>query len=590
MGITIVISLLSGVALFLYGMNLMGEGLKKAAGNKLERILYKLTNTPIKGVLLGTAVTSVIQSSSATSVMVVGFVNSGMMKVAQAIGIIMGAIIGTSVTGWILCLSHMDSAGGIAQLLSTSTIAAIVAVIGIILKMFVKKSVYRNIGDIMLGFAILMVGMQTMSGAMSPLKENAFFIDALTLFSNPFMGIVVGILFTTLLQSASASVGILQALATTGTISFATAFPITLGIGVGAAFPVLLSSIGTNRNGKRTALIYLLVNLLGMIVIGIAFYLVHAIVDFSFMDLELNEVSVALLNSVYRIIMVTLLFPFIKAIERLAYLIVKDTEADKEEQAYFDLLEEDHLSYPEIAISQSRLVMNGMMRKTRSTILQSLEVLKNFSQKDKQSVLDNELMVDLYTKKLEGYLTQLATNGMSVAQTKQVSKFLHIINNVERMSNHAIGIINVAEEIVEKKIAFSEEAQRELDVIESAVKDIVDLTTIAFLEDDLKVAEQIEPLREWIRVLCKELKLRHVLRLKAGTCEMQQGIVYNDLLIDYERIGAHCANVAVVMVELEFADVDSLELLKSTHLTKSKEYAQYLEQYTQKYNLSTFTN
>ncbi len=585
MGITIVVSLLSGIALFLYGMTLMGEGLKKAAGNKLERILYRLTNTPVKGVVLGTAVTTVIQSSSATSVMVVGFVNSGMMKVSQAIGIIMGANIGTSATGWILCLSHMDSSNGVAQLLSTATIAAVVAVIGIIFKMFVKKTIYHNIGDVMLGFAILMVGMQMMSGAMDPLKENAYFIRALTVFSNPLMGILVGILFTAVLQSASASIGILQAVSVTGTINFATAFPIVLGIGVGAACPVLLSAIGTNRNGKRTALIYLLIDLLGLILWGTIFYAVHAIVNFAFVEMTMNPVSVALLNSVFRIATVVLLLPCIKGIEKLIFWLIKDTESDKEEQAYFDLLEEEKIVYPEIAISQSRLVMNGMIRKVRSTIVQSLEVLKKYSPQNVQDVRTRETIVDLYEKKLDGYLTRLAAKGMSVAQTKQVSKYLHIVNNLERMSNHSIGVIKVAEEIHEKKILFSDEAQRELDVIEAAVKDILDLTTIAFLEDDLEIVAQIEPLREWIRLLCKELKLRHVLRLQAGTCEMKQGVVYNDLLTDYERIGAHCANIAVVMVELEFADVDSLELLKSTHLTKSKEYAQYLEQYTQKYSL-----
>ena len=290
-GITIVLTLLSGVALFLFGMSLMGDGLKKVAGNKLELVLYKLTNTPIKGVLLGTVVTAIIQSSSATTVMVVGFVNSGMMKVAQAIGIIMGANIGTSVTGWILCLSYIDGSSGIAQLLSTATISAVVAIIGITFKMFVKKTTYKNVGDIMLGFAILMVGMQTMSGAVSPLKENPHFVNMLTKFENPFMGIIVGIAFTAVLQSASASVGILQALSMTGSISFAAALPITMGIGVGAACPVLLSSIGTNKNGKRTALIYLLNDLFGMIFWSIVFYSVNAFVHFKFMDMTMRPVN-----------------------------------------------------------------------------------------------------------------------------------------------------------------------------------------------------------------------------------------------------------------------------------------------------------
>ena len=325
MGITSILSLLSGVALFLFGMSLMGDGLKKAAGEKLELILYKLTNTPIKGVLLGTAVTAIIQSSSATTVMVVGFVNSGMMKVAQAIGIIMGANIGTSITGWILCLSYIEGSGGIAQLLSTTTISAVVSIIGILFKMISKKSTYKNVGDIMLGFSILMFGMQSMSGAVSPLKENPHFVNTLTMFSNPFMGILVGIAFTAVLQSASASIGILQALSVTGAITFASAFPITLGIGVGAACPVLLSSIGTNKNGKRTALIYLMNDLFGMIFWAVMFYSVHAIVNFDFMEMTMSPIAIAILNTVFRLATVMILFPFIKWIEKLVFTLVKDT-------------------------------------------------------------------------------------------------------------------------------------------------------------------------------------------------------------------------------------------------------------------------
>ena len=339
-GITIILSLLSGVALFLFGMSLMGDGLKRVAGNKLELVLYKLTNTPIKGLLLGTVVTAIIQSSSATTVMVVGFVNSGMMKVAQAIGIIMGANIGTSITGWILCLSYIDGSSGIAQLLSTATISAVVAIVGILFKMFFKKSTYKNVGDIMLGFAILMVGMQTMSGAVSPLKENEHFVNMLTMFTNPFLGILVGIAFTAVLQSASASVGILQALSVTGSISFAAALPITMGIGVGAACPVLLSSIGTNKNGKRTALIYLLNDLFGMIFWSITFYSVNAFVHFPFMDMTMRPVTIALMNTVFRMATILLLIPFISQFEKLVFRLVKDSPEDLEEQADFELIEE----------------------------------------------------------------------------------------------------------------------------------------------------------------------------------------------------------------------------------------------------------
>lgn len=588
MGITIILSLLSGVALFLFGMSLMGDGLKKVAGNKLELILYKLTNTPLKGVLLGTAVTAVIQSSSATTVMVVGFVNSGMMKVAQAIGIIMGANIGTSVTGWILCLSYIDGSDGIAQLLSTATISAIVAIVGIIFKMFVKKAIYHNIGDIMLGFSILMVGMQTMSGAMAPLKENDHFVNALTMFSNPIMGIIAGILFTAVLQSASASIGILQALSMTGSISFASAFPITLGIGVGAACPVLLSAIGTNKNGKRTALVYLLNDLFGMVFWGVVFYSVNAIVNFDFMDKTMTPVAIAMLNSVFRIATVLMLLPCIKWIEKLVFHLVKETEEDREELADFDLLEERFLAYPGLAISQSHLAMNGMAKKARKNIFRALGLLTDFSQDRYLKVQEKENLIDKYEDKLGTYLMQLTGREMAVEQTKQVSKFLHTISDVERLGDHAVNISKVAEELHEKKISFSEDALYELNVLESAVKDIVDLTVNAFIDDNLSVAAKVEPLREWIGILCNELKMRHVSRLRTGKCEMKQGFAFNDLLTNYERIGAHCSNIAVAMIELEAADFDTHEYLKSVREMKNEAYTACLESYEQKYDINGF--
>ncbi|MDE6053832.1 MAG: Na/Pi symporter, partial [Lachnospiraceae bacterium] len=406
-------SLLSGVALFLFGMSLMGDGLKKAAGEKLELILYKLTSTPIKGVLLGTAVTAIIQSSSATTVMVVGFVNSGMMKVAQAIGIIMGANIGTSITGWILCLSYIEGSNGIAQLLSTTTISAVVSIIGILFKMVSKKSTYKNIGDIMLGFSILMFGMQSMSGAVSPLKENPHFVNMLTMFSNPFMGILVGIAFTAVLQSASASIGILQALSVTGAITFASAFPITLGIGVGAACPVLLSSIGTNKNGKRTALIYLMNDLFGMVFWAVIFYSVNAIVRFDFMDRTMSPIAIAILNTVFRLATVMILFPFIKWIEKLVFTLVKDTQEDREEQADFDLLEERFLKYPALAIGQSHTAMNGMAKKARKNIMRAMGLIDNYSEERYNKVQEKENLIDKYEDKLGTYLMQLTGRDMT---------------------------------------------------------------------------------------------------------------------------------------------------------------------------------
>ena len=586
--ITIILSLLSGVALFLFGMSLMGDGLKRVAGNKLELVLYKLTNTPIKGILLGTVVTAIIQSSSATTVMVVGFVNSGMMKVAQAIGIIMGANIGTSVTGWILCLSYIDGSSGIAQLLSTATISAIVAIIGIIFKMFVKKSGFKNVGDIMLGFSILMVGMQTMSGAVAPLKDNEHFVNILTMFKNPAAGILAGIAITAVLQSASASVGILQALSMSGSITFAAALPITMGIGVGAACPVLLSSIGTNKNGKRTALIYLFNDLFGMLFWSIVFYAVNAFVHFPFMDMTMSPVTVALLNTVFRAATILVLIPFIKVIEKLVYTVVKDSQEDEEDQADFDLLEERFLAYPDLAITQSHLAMNGMAKKARKNILRAMSLLEEYSSEKFNKVQEKENLIDKYEDKLGTYLMQLSTHQMNENQVKQVSKFLHTVSDFERLGDHAVNVSEVAAELNEKKISFSDEAQYELSVLESAVKECVSISVDAFCTDDLDLASRVEPLRELIGILCDELKLRHIARLRTGKCEMKQGFAFNDMLTNLERMAAHCSNIAVAMIEIEAADFDTHQYLKSVRERKNETYQLYFDEYERKYDINGY--
>lgn len=588
MGITMILTLFSGVAMFLFGMSLMGDGLKKVAGNKLELILYRLTNTPIKGVLLGAAVTAIIQSSSATTVMVVGFVNSGMMKVAQAIGIIMGANIGTSITGWILCLSYIDGSGGIAQLLSTATISAVVAIVGIIFKMFLKKIAYKNVGDIMLGFFILMTGMQTMSGAVAPLRESEHFTNALTMFSNPVMGIILGILITAVLQSASASVGILQALSMTGSISFATALPIIMGIGVGAACPVLLSAIGTNKNGKRTALIYLLNDLFGMVFWSIAFYTVNAIVHFDFLDVVMSPVSIALMNTVFRTATILLLIPFIKYIEKLVFFLVKDTAEDEEDAADFDLLEERFLAYPALAITQSHEAMNGMTKKARKNIIRAFSLLEDYSEEKYKKVQEKENIIDKYEDKLGTYLMQLTGKEMNEAQIKQISKFLHTISDFERLGDHAVNISGVAKELHEKKIRFSDEAQYELSVLKDAVKEIVNITVDSFRDDNLETAGRVEPLRELISILCDEMKLRHIARLRVGICDMKQGFAFNDLLNNLERIADHCSNVAVAMIELEAKNFDTHKYLKSVCELKNEDYTAYFEEYEIRYDINGY--
>lgn len=586
-GLQIVISLLGGVALFLFGMSLMGDGLKKVAGNKLEIILWKLSSNPLKGILLGTGVTAVIQSSSATTVMVVGFVNSGMMKVSQAIGIIMGANIGTSITGWILCLSYLDgNAGGLAQLLSTATLSAIIAVIGIILQMAGKKMVYKNIGNIMLGFSVLMFGMQQMSGAVTPLKESEAFINTFTAFSNnPLLGILMGIIITAILQSASASVGILQALSVTGAISFGTAVPIVMGMGIGAAAPVLLSAISANTNGKRTAFVYLFNDLFGTIIWGTVFYVVNAIVHFDFMDTTMTPVGIAAINSVFRILTILALSPFIKSIEKLVCFLFKDTPEDLEDIRDFDLLEERFLDHPALAIEQSRQAVMSMAVKAKKNVGRAISLLTEYEDKKFEKVERKEAIIDKYEDKLGTYLVKLTAVELQNNQTNQVSLILHTIGYFERIGDHAVNIAEVSKEIYEKKLKFSKEATKELKVIRTAVTDILDLTIDAYTEYDLDMAYHVEPLEEVIDTLCYELKNRHIKRVQSGNCTLNQGFVFNDLLGNYERIADYCSNIAVAMIELQSAEFDTHQYLKQIKEHEDANFIKLYEEYKLRYLL-----
>ncbi len=535
---SMVLSLLSGVALFLFGMSLMGDGLKMVAGNKLESFLYKMTNTSLKGVALGAGVTSVIQSSSATTVMVVGFVNSGMMKLKQAIGIIMGANIGTSITGWILCLSYIEGSSGIAKILSTATISAVVAIAGTLLRMVSKRTVYRNVGNIMLGFSILMFGMQTMSGAVAPLKESEAFTSMLTMFSNPIAGILLGIAFTAVLQSASASVGILQALSVTGSLTFATAYPIILGIGVGAACPVLISAIGANKNGKRTALIYLLNDLFGMLIWSIVFYSVNAVVQFTFLDSVMSPVMIATINTVFRVATVCVLFPFIPRLEKLAKTLIKDTEEDLEDDANFDMLEERLLRYPALAIGQSKRVMNDMARKVRKNVGRSLNLINEFSQDKFSKVQRKEDLIDKFETKLGEYLMLLTKRELNTMQTRQVSLYLHIISDLERVGDYASNVARVTNNIHDGNISLSAEAQAELNVVMDAVRETAEMTVQSVEKYDKEKAMRVKSLAAVVTALCEEMKMRHVIRLSHGECDLAQGTVFNDLLNSFDRIVA----------------------------------------------------
>ena len=547
------LSLLGGVSLFLFGMTLMGEGLKLVAGNKLELILYKLSGTPLKGILLGTGVTAVIQSSSATSVMVVGFVNSGMMKMKQAISIIMGAIIGTSITGWIISLSDIGGSNGLLSLLSTETLSAITAIVGIYLRLFSKKQTHHHIGDILMGFAILMFGMKAMSSSVSSLRESEVFISLLTQFSNPILGIIIGMVFTTVIQSASASVGILQALSSTGAITFEIALPIIMGIAIGASVPVLLSALGASTDGKRTALSYLVVDTLGVIVFSLLFYSINALVHFTFMSTPPRSVNIALLNTVFRLIVVALLLPFISLLEKLVSTFIKDKKQEQDKELDdIKRLEERFISYPPLAVENARIAINKMGELAEKNILDAFNLLRNgYTDGGFDEVERIEGVIDKYEDSIGTYLTKLTGREMPKDLNRSVAKYLHTLTDFERISDHALNIAESAREIKEKEITFTPEAIHEMDVMMKALERIVHITVSSFAENDLDKAYLVEPLEEVIDELCEKMRFNHVDRLTKGECTILNGYVFNDLIGNYERISDHCSNTAATLIEME---------------------------------------
>ena len=586
MGIAEVLSLLGGVALFLFGMSLMGDSLKMVAGSKLEVVLYRLSGTQLKGILLGTGVTAVIQSSSATSVMVVGFVNSEMMKVRQAIGIIMGAIIGTSITGWIICLSDIGgNTSGWMELLSTETLTSVVALIGIILYMFSGDMSRRHVGGILMGFAVLMFGMKAMSGAVSGLKDDESFVRILTDFSNPVLGIIVGMAFTSVLQSASAAVGILQALAITGAVSFEVAFPIIMGIAIGAAVPVLLSAMGASADGKRTALSYLIIDLFGVIIVSVIFYAVNAFVHFGFMSRTMTAVSIALVNTLFRVVIVMILAPMTGLIEKFVSLFVKDDKERLKGLRDMDLLEERFLTHPALSIEQSRQVINSMARCVVKNVTDALSLVDKYTKDGFAEVQKEEELVDRYEDKLGTYLVQITRLELTKQQNIMVGKYLHSITDFERMSDHALNIAECAQEMHDKKLNFSKYATHELSVLRSAVSEIVALAVKAFVEDDLSVAYRIEPLEEKIDSLCDEMKLHHINRISDGTCTLQLGFVFNDLLTNLERMADHCSNIGVAMIELAGGALETHDYYNKLMEETTDQFKESFAKYDAKFKL-----
>ena len=584
MDISNIITLLGGIALFLFGMGLMGDGLKKVAGSQMEIILFRLSGTPLKALLLGAGATAVIQSSSATSVMVVGFVNSGMMTTRQALSVIHGALIGTSITGWIICLSYLGESG-LASLLSTSTIAAVFAVIGIAMRMIGKKPQQKHMGDILLGFTVLMYGMQSMSGAVSPLKESQEFISLLTTFSHPLVGILVGAVFTAILQSASAAVGILQALSATGAISFSVAYPIILGIAVGASVPVLLSSIGAKVDGRRTAFLYLFVEAVAAVLFAALYYAIDAIVGLGIGGRIMDPFSIAAVNTAFRVATALVLMPFNRRFIAAAEKLIRISQSEVNENAAFARLDERFLTHPELALEQSRLTVNDMAAAAVENFRASAALVKNYSAEGFAAIERRENLVDEFEDKIGTYLVKLNIRELSEKQNENASKFLTTISDFERISDHAMNTAEVAQKMNEKKITFSGDALREVDVLVSAVEEILTLSVEAFENDDLDKAYAVEPLEERIDELCDEMKLHHVSRLQSGICTLDQGFAFNDLITNFERVADHCSNLAVAMIELNRDDFDTHGYILNLKELHAHRFDEYYDKYSEKYKI-----
>ncbi|MBR4578945.1 MAG: Na/Pi cotransporter family protein [Oscillospiraceae bacterium] len=588
MSIANILHLMGGVALFLFGMGLMGDSLKLVAGPKLELVLYNLTNTALKGLLLGTVVTAVVQSSSAISAMVVGFVNSGIMNLSQAIGIILGANVGTSVTGWILCLSYIGGGGGALSLLSSTTIAALVALLGILLRMTGKDAQKKHTGEILLGFAVLMYGMQSMSDAVSPLRQSEAFLHMMTMFEHPLLGILIGALVTAVLQSNSASVGILQALSATGAITFASSFPMLMGMGIGAAVPVLLSAIGANRDGRRVSLFYLYTGVFGTVIVSAVFYTINAVNRLPVMDTVMSPFSIALVNTLFRVGSILILCPFLRQLEALSGKMIPEKTAPEkynELTAGIERLEERFLLHPALAIEQSRVAINSMALRAQDGLAASFELLRHFDKKAFQAVAEMEDAVDTYEDALGTYLMKISSQNISERQSEDVSKYLHSISDFERISDHSLNLAELAQELYDKNITFSSAALNELQTLRTAVGEIVSIAVSAFITNDLDLAARVEPLEEVIDGLCDEMKLHHINRLQDGSCTLGQGYVFNDLLTNFERVADHCSNIAVAMIEIESDSFDTHEYLESVREMKSEKYQHYLDEYSKKFSI-----
>ena len=578
MNITHVFSLLGGLALFLYGMDLMGKSLERQAGSRLQKILSRLTDNPFKGFLLGLAVTAVIQSSSATTVMVVGFVNSGIMQLHQAAGIIMGSNVGTTVTSWLLSLTGLEGDSLLIQLFKPSTFSPLLAFIGILLFMFGGEK-KKGIGGILIGFAILMTGMTAMSDAVSPLENESWFTELFVRFSNPILGVLVGALVTAVIQSSSASVGILQALSSTGVITYGSAIPIIMGQNIGTCATALISSVGTNKNARRAAMIHLYFNVIGVTVFLVLFYGLNAVFHFSFITDVIAPWGIAVVHTAFNLGATALLLPFTGLLERLACLTIPDDE--KKEK--FALLDERLLNTPSVAVEQARSVTSEMAEMARSGVLQAMSLTHRWDADLAQKVREQEKQVDRYEDALGTYLVKLSGHELNHDDSQQVNTLLHTISDFERISDYSVNLLLSAQEIHDKEITFSADAQEELSVLEDVVQDLLNRTTEAFRQNDLHLASKVEPMESVLGELVRAIKARHIARLQAGSCSIHYGFVLDDLLTSYSRICAHCSNVAVAQIEVAQDSFDTHAYLSDLRHNKAAEESKAFQRRVDRY-------
>ena len=572
-----VLSMIGGLALFLFGMHVLGEGLAKVSGGRLEKILETLTSNIFKAVLLGAGVTAVIQSSSATTVMAVGFVNSGIMKLEQAVGIIMGANVGTTATSWILSLTGIEGESFLIQMLKPSSFSPILAIIGVFMMLFSKKERKQDIGSILVGFAVLMTGMDTMSAAVKPLADVPEFTSILTAFSNPILGMIAGTILTAVIQSSSASVGILQALCMTGAVTYCSAIPIIMGQNIGTCVTALLSAIGAKKNAQRTACMHLYFNLIGTVVFMAGFYLINGFAHFSFLAESANPAGIAVVHSLFNIGATLLWLPFNKYLVKLACLTVRDKEEDKEEaNQMLQLLDARFLDSPSLAIEHCKRVSNHMAELVKEAMSTSIQLLTNYDEAAAERVVEIENIVDAYEDGLGTYLVKVGSRHLSEKDSHTCSILLQCIGDFERISDHALNIMESAQEVHDKGLAFSPKAQNELAVFQKAVSDILDKTVSVFKTEDMKGAEEIEPLEEVIDYLRAELKKRHVKRLRKGKCTIEMGFVLSDVTTDCERVSDHCSNIAVSIIQILQDGYDTHEYLENM---KSEDNQQFTEEY-----------